>query len=178
MDLTGWIWIGLGVAMMVLELMVPGLVVVFTGMAAVIIGLLRWAGLALDLPTSIAVWMMLSVALVFALRRALVRWLPAESRRDVIDEDIESFDQLVEVVADCDPGSNAGRIRYQGTSWPARALAGTVAAGGKARLIYRDNLDWIIEPAGAPPDAPDVVAARDAARQGAALPTREQPEDE
>ena len=143
---TTLIWLGVGLTLMALELLVPGLVVIFMGMAAVLVAGLQWVGLLSSLPASLAAWMSLSVVLVAALRKVIGRWLPAEVRQNLIDEDVQAVDQLVPVIAACAPDHERGRIRFQGTSWPARTLEGTIASGARARLLYRDNLSWIVEP--------------------------------
>ena len=52
----------------------------------------------------------------------------------------------MEVVTGVNAKDPAGRIRYQGTSWPAISLQGDIPAGRKARLLARDNLAWVVEP--------------------------------
>ena len=146
MDLVTLIWLGAGVGLMLLELAMPGLVVVFMGAAAVMVAGLRSLGLVESLPVCLGVWMGLSVSLVVALRGVFKRFLPAEVRRDLLDEHAEAIDQVVEVVVACDPDAANGRIRFQGTSWPARTVTGSIPAGEKARLCYRDNLSWVVEP--------------------------------
>lgn len=148
-EIVTWVWLAGGVALMLLELVIPGLVVVFMGAAAVLVGGLRWLGLLSDHVASVAAWMVLSVVLVLTLRRVLGRWVPSEVRRDHTDEELEALGKVVEVVADCDMHSADGRIRYQGTTWPARTAAGTAPAGSKVRLLFRENLHWIVEPVSA-----------------------------
>ena len=55
------------------------------------------------------------------------------------------YGKEVDVVSDCDDKSDYGRIRYQGTSWPAKSIEGPIPAGSRAKLVYRDNVAWIIE---------------------------------
>jgi hypothetical protein len=53
--------------------------------------------------------------------------------------------QVVEVVRTCSEGEE-GRIRWEGTLWRAQTLGGRIDAGQQARLMYRDNLVWVVEP--------------------------------
>lgn len=140
-----WIWLAAGGALALLELLVPGLVIVFLGIAAVLVAGLRFAGVIEDLVASIALWMALSVLLVLTLRRIAVRWFPGDTRRDPGDEELDSYGQVVEVVEDCGPDEPTGRVRYQGTSWPALTLEGTIPKGHRARLLYRHNIAWMVE---------------------------------
>ena len=51
--------------------------------------------------------------------------------------------KVLELVAS---GNSDGRIRHRGSSWPATCLEGSIPEGKKARLLYRDNLVWFVEP--------------------------------
>jgi membrane-bound ClpP family serine protease len=53
---------------------------------------------------------------------------------------------VVAVVKDIASTHSDGRISLQGTTWAARALDEPVPAGGKARLLYRESLVWIVAP--------------------------------
>ncbi len=146
-DIITLIWLSAGVLLMILELVVPGLVTVFMGGAAVIVAGLRWVGLVESFGVSIALWMILSAVLVVALRSVLQRYIPSESTHNAADEDTMALGQVVEVIRTCTEDSTSGRIRYQGTTWMAQTLGGEIPAGTSARLLYRDNLAWVIEAA-------------------------------
>lgn len=62
------------------------------------------------------------------------------------DEDVEAVGKIVEVVKEVGSGNDHGRIRFGGTTWPAVTKEGVIMAGKKARILYRDNLVWIVEP--------------------------------
>ena len=158
-ELITWIWLLGGLFLMLIELFLPGLVVVFLGAAAVLVAGLRWSGIVEDLPASLGVWMALSVLLVLTIRKAARRWLPSESHRDLADEDADAFGEPVEVIEECSADAPTGRIRYQGTTWPAMTIEGRLLAGQKARLVYRDNIAWIVEPL---PELEDPAAIREA----------------
>jgi hypothetical protein len=50
--------------------------------------------------------------------------------------------KVIEAVGEERPG----RIRFRGAEWDARTTEGRLPKGAKARILYRDNLTWIIEP--------------------------------
>ncbi len=148
-DLITLIWLIAGIVMMVGEVFVPGLVVVFLGAAAVVVSGLRWIGLE-SVPLSFLLWGMLSTALVLATRSVANRLIKSESHRASVDEDVGALGTEVEVIITCSEEPGAGRIRYQGTSWPAMTVEGTIEAGSKARLLFRNNLAWVVETVGVP----------------------------
>jgi inner membrane protein len=144
-DLVTWLWLIAGIVLIATELFIPGLVVCFLGFGAVIVAILRWFGLFTGFAQSFIVWLVTSIALLIALRSFLLKWVPSESTYTATDEDFDAVGSIVEVVQEVSD-SKQGRIRYAGTTWPAITRHGILLAGTKAKLLYRDNLVWVIEP--------------------------------
>jgi len=142
------IWLIAGVALLGSELFLPGLVAMFLGAAAVLVAGVRWIGLVDSLGASLIVWLASSAAMIVGLRGVVRRLLPAETSRGEIDEALQAYGAEVEVAKTISEGNMDGRIRYQGTTWPAMSSDGTIAAGRKARLLYRDkeSIGWVVEP--------------------------------
>lgn len=145
-DLITLAWLIIGILLIVGEVAIPGLVAIFLGAAAVLVAGLRYAGLIEGLAASIFAWMGLSVALTAGLRGYVRRYLPAETSRGQIDEGVAAVGQVVDVTADVNDADDTGRIRYQGTTWPAISTEGVIPSGARAKLIARQNLAWIVEP--------------------------------
>lgn len=146
-DWQALIWLVGGVLLIASEVLVPGLLAVFLGGAALIVATVVWLGLVSSVPVALGLWVACSAALVFTLRGAARRYLPAEYTRENTDEALGAYGALVEVVEACDDEQLVGRIRFQGTSWPARCLEGRVEAGERVRLLYqeKDGLGWVVE---------------------------------
>ena len=152
-DLFTLIWLGLGVVLILGEVMIPGLISVFLGAAAVLVAGLRWTGLVESFAVSLFAWMGLSVGLIITLRGWVQRYLPAETSWGQASEQLQAIGSMVEVIEEVNEDDNTGRIRYQGTSWPATAVQGRIPKGAQAKLIARDNLAWVVEPIEALPPA-------------------------
>jgi inner membrane protein len=148
-EIITYIWFAIGLLLCAAEFLLPGLVVVFMGLASIAVGILRWVGLVEGLPESFFTWMITSVLMVLVFRKAAMKWFPAESQDDRFNEDADAFGKLVDVIDEIHEGHNRGRIRFQGTSWPATCVNGSIPAGQKARIVYRNNLDWVVEAADA-----------------------------
>lgn len=152
MDADAWItliWFVTGLALVGAEFLLPGMVSVFLGASALLVALLRELGLVSGLPASLALWMVTSVGLVLGLRGTVRRYFKPEESVGDIDESRAAFGSEVEVIETCredEGGPPAGRIRFQGSSWPAVSTQGTLHPGERARLVYRDNLTWVVEP--------------------------------
>lgn len=142
-----WGWLALGLILLLSELAMPGLLALFLGAAALLVSGMSALGLIDTLGASIFAWMGLSVGLTLGLRSTVRRLLPAETKRAAVDEDVAAIGAEVEVVVAVNPNDATGRIRYQGTSWSATSTSGVLPAGSRARLVVRDNLVWLVEPA-------------------------------
>src|SRR5918996_6223761 len=145
MDTVTWIWLVAGILLIATELFLPGLVVCFLGLAAIIVAGLRWLGLFPGVMESFTVWFFTSIVLLLGLRHFVLRWIPSESTYSYTDEDVMALGSIVEVVQTVSDSNQQGRIRFAGTTWPATSREGTLLPGQKAKLLYRDNLVWVVE---------------------------------
>ncbi|MES3628560.1 MAG: NfeD family protein [Longimonas sp.] len=144
-DLLTWTFFLGGFLLMVLELLIPGGIAFFLGVGGILTGLLTLTGLISDPLGAALVWLFTSTALTIALRPIAMRYFGGDFSLAMTNEDAEAMGQVVHVVeetGDDDPG----RIRFRGATWDARTTEGRLPKGAKARILYRDNLTWVIEP--------------------------------
>jgi len=146
MNTMVWFWLILGALLIVAELLVPGLVVVFLGTAALLVGLAAYLGIIGSWTTALIAWMILSMALVLFLRGFFARFLPGETRKGNLDEDVEAFGITVPVVAVDSEAPYKGRISYRGSTWDAETSGDPLTKGARVRLLARENLVWMVEP--------------------------------
>lgn len=143
-------WLVFGVLLMLLELAVPGLVVVFFGAAALLVGLGAGLGLIETWGLALLVWVFCSTGLVLGARGGMRRLSPGAEERVSTDEELEAFGERVLVVEAMAPNVT-GRIRFRGSTWPARTVEERLEPGASARIVTRDNLVWIVEEDSEPP---------------------------
>jgi membrane protein implicated in regulation of membrane protease activity len=153
-----WVWLAAGLGLLATEIKAPHLVAGFLGTSALVVAGLRALGLVESLPASVGLWGVTSLALLLSLRKTLAKYAakPEVSKASVSD-DVRLFGSLVDVVTAI-PEGGEGRIRLDGTSWQAVCLIGPVPAGSRARLVRRENLVWVVEPASAPEAKPALPA--------------------
>lgn len=144
-ELLTWAFLLGGVLLMILETVLPGGVAFFLGVGGLLTAGLRLLGLVSDPVVSVLVWMFVSTGLTIALRPLAVRYLGGDFSLAMTDEDAEAMGQTVTVVEPVDAESK-GRIRFRGATWDARTTEGRLPKGAEARILYRDNLTWIVEP--------------------------------
>lgn len=145
-----WLWLAAGLGLLATEFNAPHLVAGFLGSSALVVAALRALGLVESTQVSVGLWGAISLALLLALRKTLAKYAakPEVSKASVSD-DVRLYGAVVEVVAAI-PEGGEGRIRLDGTSWQAVCSNGAVPVGGKVRLVRRENLVWVVEPATAP----------------------------
>lgn len=137
-------WLAGGLILIVLEFVIPGGVVVFLGMAALLVALLIWTGLIDGLIPAFTTWFILSLVLIVSLRGLVQRMMPGEEGWQSTDEDADAYGKIVEVAETIDKAAE-GRIRFRGSTWPATCYDHTLHKGDRARMVARDNLIWVVE---------------------------------
>jgi membrane protein implicated in regulation of membrane protease activity len=133
-----WYWVVLGLALAALELATPGgFFIIFFGIAAIIVGLLELAGLAV---AGWVQWMMFSVIAVAALalfRDPLLRWVRTRDGADTVDSLVG---EVAVALGDIAPGGH-GRGELRGSAWNARNVdTTTLLAGQRCRVVAVQGL--------------------------------------
>ena len=139
-------WFIGGVVLMLLEFVVPGGIVFFLGLGATLIALLVHVGIIEGWVDAFTVWFMLSLALLFGLRGVVQKFVPAEVDKANTDEDLDAYNHSADVFESI-PANGEGRIMFRGSTWLARNVQKDEAldAGTKVRIVYRENLIWMVE---------------------------------
>ncbi len=135
----GWLWIYVGCALTLLELVVPGFVLCFFGLAAATVGVLRFAfGEAFSPTWQLAAFSGCSILYIVLLRR----WLKSVFVGDKVDRDGVLSGTCVgrsgSVAAAISPGV-PGRVMIGDAEWDAVADA-PLAAGVAVRVVSQTNL--------------------------------------
>jgi inner membrane protein len=140
------IWLIVGVALMALELVVPGGIVFFLGLGAMVVALFVFTGVIDGWMQALTAWFVVSLVFVLGLRNFAQKIIPAEVGRGNTDEDLAAYGQTA-VVVERIPANGEGRIDWQGSTWQARNYRedADIEAGTVVRLIFRDNILWLVE---------------------------------
>lgn len=134
-----------GVALLLLELVLPGGIVGFLGISALLTASLVWMGWIPGFGAALAVWCIVSLALVVLLRRFVMRLIPGstETGADDIEEGILGARvRVVEAVS-----RKTGRIVFRGVEWSARVASDvTLPVDAEVRVLERDGVTYLVEP--------------------------------
>lgn len=137
-------WLTAGVAMILLEFLIPGVVIVFFGIAAVAMGVAFYLGLLSSLLVAFALWVILSLALMLVFRSIFSRYLGGDFQVQNVDEDIDIKGSLVRVIEGIEAGK-PGRVRFRDSTWEARAEE-PLAAGQQAVIVGREGKCLLVGP--------------------------------
>lgn len=139
------VWAILGIVFVFCEFFIPGLVIAFFGVGALITALTTWIGLSPNLPIQLLVFIVSSIALLGLLRKYLKRTFLGQSKgaADLMNFNVE-IGKIVPVIEFIQPGEVGGKVRYQGAPWSARALE-PAAPGESVRITGCENLTLLVE---------------------------------
>lgn len=136
------IWLAMGVILVLLELVIPGLIIIFFGAGALITAATTWIGLTETLTSQVLTFTGSSIALLL-LVRFLLKKLKQNKSEDTTNLNIE-LGKMVDVIEMIEPNKTGGKVRYQGADWNARCN-GTAVPGDSVRITGCDNLTLIVE---------------------------------
>ena len=140
-----WFWLILGVALMLSEFLLPGLVAVFVGMGALTVAALIHLGYVNPIVHQILVWFVSSLIYIFTLRLLVVRFYPSDRVKQTFEEDTDIIGSIVEVTQPIPP-EDLGRIKHGDSTWNAKSRDGeAINTGEKVKIIGRENITWVVE---------------------------------
>jgi len=127
-----------------LELVAPGFVIIFFGLAAATVGVLRFAfGDAFTTTWQLASFSALSILYIVALRRALKKVFVGSKVETKTDFDNASVGRTGKVTVAVNPPLT-GRVMIGDAEWTAAADS-PIAAGVDVRVVAQENLTMKVE---------------------------------
>ena len=140
-----WFWWILGFLLIILEFILPGLVVVFVGLGAITVAILKYWGIVDDIITQFLIWFISSIIYCFTLRILVVKMYPSDKKFHNIDEDNNIIGQAATVMNVSDNKGNF-RIKHSYSTWNARTKDGCeVKEGEEVIIIGRDSLTILVK---------------------------------
>jgi membrane protein implicated in regulation of membrane protease activity len=137
------IWIILGFALIAAELFVNAFILVFFGIAALVVGIAVWLGMPQSNGLPFIVFSIASVGMLLLLRSRFQDWFKGSSTAAEPDDDFLGFDAQVESGFDASTPSR-GKVSFRGASWAARSDAGPFAPGDYVRICDRDSSTLVV----------------------------------
>ena len=142
-----WHWLALAAAFVALEIVVPGVFLIFLGIASATVGVVLSAIPNLDWRFQLLVFAVLAVALIFIGRRVYGRMSEAEDHR-LLNRRGDGFVGKSFPLAGRMTGGR-GRVRVGDTDWLARLAsddAEDIADGSMMQVVAVDGATLVVEP--------------------------------
>ena len=143
---TYWAWMAIGLALAALEMVVPGVYLIWLALAALATGILVFVA-APPMALQIVCFVFLALIMVYSAKRFL-RDRPIESTDPLLnDRGGRLVGEIATVTQAIEHGS--GRVHIGDSDWIARGA--NVASGAKVRVTGHDGAELLVEPLNALP---------------------------
>lgn len=143
MEYMPLIWAVSGILMVLSEFVVPGFVIFFFGLGALLNALLTWLvpGVSGRIPLQILLWLATSGLSLGLLRRFFARVFRG-TLVDVTDDSeyVGKHGTVVEPVAPDKPG----RVAFQGTTWRAISYDEMLEVGQEVEIIKKESMSFVV----------------------------------
>jgi len=149
-----WAWVVIGLVLAALEMLVPGVYLIWLAIAALITGALTF-GIGLGLPAQVIVFVSLALISAFSARR-LLRDSPIISSDPLMNQRGSRMIGQTAVITQMFDGGT-GRVKFGDSEWLARGPDG--ALGDKVRVSGSEGAILLVEPINLLPPADDEDAA-------------------
>ena len=128
-----WLWILVGLGLLIAEVAVPGgIILLFFGVAAVILGVLVVAGWGGPIWFQLTLFSMLSIVSLLTLRGPILRRMKATS---TVSDSVDSLiGEPIILLEDLAPGAE-GKAEMRGTSWIAKNVSTQALLKGQRCVV-------------------------------------------
>ena len=140
-------WLTVGIILMLAEILIPGGIVVFLGIAAVSLSLALYLDLVSTWSGALMYWFISSIILLLSLRQFGQRWWGGDSSVENTEEYADAIGRVVLVSATIGPGDQLGRVAFEGSQWQAMSDGSIIEAGEHATIVAFENITLIVEKA-------------------------------
>ena len=140
-------WIILAIILGVAELVVPGAVLIFLAASGLLVAACIAMGLVNTWIGVLTLWFVSSLVMLIALRGLVTRFAPGDVSFSNTDEILADVGEIVEVVKSIGPGENIGRVSFRDINWNAVSDGSEIGKGEKVKIVSRDNITLVVEPA-------------------------------
>lgn len=139
------IWTIVGFLFIFIEFFIPGLVIAFFGVGALITALTTWIGITSSLSLQLIVFITSSILLLILLRRLLKRTFLGKAQEETFDRNFNiDIGKIIPVIEFIQPGEVGGKVRYQGANWSATSSE-PIAPGESVEIVGIEGLTLIVE---------------------------------
>ncbi len=136
-------WLIVGIVFIIVEMFLPGLIIGFFGLGAIITCLLTSIGLTKSFSLQMITFLGTSLLFLILFHKVWKKKKQNHSSDETINFNIQ-IGKIVPVTEFIDPIEGPGKVRYQGSIWSATSKS-KIAPGETAKIIGCNNLTLIVE---------------------------------
>ncbi len=133
------IWFLAGAVLMLLEIALPGLILIFFGIAAWVVSLASYLGLVSGLSAQCMLFSITTILSLVLLRKYVKEWFVGNSKSEEGELDTEFIGKVVRVTMSIPGGPERGKVELKGADWNAYSEH-PHAEGEMVKVIERDGL--------------------------------------
>ena len=139
-------WIILAIIFAFLEIFIPGGILLNLGLASLIVAFGVHQQFLDTWVIVLTTWFISASVLLFVLYFFTEKFFNGDHIIENIHEELDIYGKQVDVIESIGPGTQAGRVIYQGTTWSALSDGSVINAGSHAKIICKDNISLVVEP--------------------------------
>ncbi|WP_286234622.1 NfeD family protein [Thalassotalea sediminis] len=139
-------WIVLAILFSCLEIFIPGGILLNLGIASLLVAIGVQQHILDTWALTLTAWFICASLLLFVLYFFTERFFKGDQTIGNVYEELDIYGKKVVVTEDIGPGTHAGRVSFQGTSWAALGDGSQIPAGCEAIIICKDNISLVVEP--------------------------------
>tara|TARA_B110001469_G_C9646189_1_gene326731 strand:+ start:2077 stop:2598 length:522 start_codon:yes stop_codon:yes gene_type:complete len=138
-------WLILAVILIVAEMFVPGGILINMGIASLIVAFGVKFGWLDTWVFTLTVWFITASSLLFLVYLFTNKFISADQRIENVNEELDIYGKEVLVTEKIGPGTHAGRVAFQGTTWTALGDGSEIIAGSHAIIVCKENISLVVE---------------------------------
>ncbi len=139
-------WIVLAILFSCLEIFVPGGILLNLGLASLLVAIGVQQQILDTWALTLTAWFIFASILLFVLYFFTEKFFKGEHTIENVYEELDIYGKEVIVTENIGPGTHAGRVSYQGTTWTALSDGSELTAGSHATIVCKDNISLVVEP--------------------------------
>ncbi|MFT6920233.1 MAG: hypothetical protein ACJA2G_002882 [Cognaticolwellia sp.] len=139
-------WLALAILFACLEVFVPGGILLNLGIASLLVAVGVQQKILDTWVLTLTTWLILATFLLILVYFITERFFAGETIVENIYEEVDIYGKKVRVLEQIGPGTQAGRVEYQGTTWTALSDGSIIQAGSEVTIVCKENISLVVEP--------------------------------
>jgi len=138
-------WIVLAILFACAEIFVPGGILLNLGIASLLVAIGVQQQFLDTWTLTLTTWFILASLLLFILYFVTEHFFSGEYTVENTYEELDIYGKEVEVTEKIGPGTHAGRVEFQGTTWTALSDGSELNKGSHATIVCKENISLVVE---------------------------------